>query len=244
MLFFHIMGNSSDLKVLAVIPARGGSKGLINKNLLEIAGKSLIEFPIEFCLRSKIVTHTVVSTDSDKIQDKSLKCGALVPFLRPPDLSSDLATTESVLKHAIDYMESNFSINYDYCVFMTATSIFRPENLIERGIEFLEKNHEVESYFTGFRDSKNYWELDSSGNFNRVKSWMKEYSSRQIRSSLIREDTGIGTVSRSQLWRDGSRIGNKVHIENNPDPFSSIDIHSLEDFRLAEFAHMFRNSSV
>jgi hypothetical protein len=73
---------------------------------------------------------------------------------------------------------------------------------------------------------------------------MKEYSSRQIRSSLIREDTGIGTVSRAQLWRAGSRIGNKVHIENNPDPFSSIDIHSLEDFRLAEFAHMFRNSSV
>jgi CMP-N-acetylneuraminic acid synthetase len=224
------------LNVLAVIPARGGSKGIPNKNLQLVNDLPLIAYPIEYSLLSNIVTHTVVSTDSYVIAEAALKYGAIVPFLRPTEISGDMSTTESVLNFTILEMERMFGIKYDYGVFLTATSLFRPKNIINEGIDFLESNKEYESYFTGYCDTKNYWEEDENGNFIRVKPWMENYSSRQIRKSLIREDTGIGCVSRANLWRKGRRIGNKVKIIVNSDPYSSIDIHDFRDLELAREA--------
>ncbi len=238
------MSDLTKVKVLSVIPARGGSKGLKDKNLMQIDGKSLISFPIEYSLASKFVTHTVVSTDSEIIKNVAMKSGAMVPFLRPADISTDFATTESVLKHALDSMEDLFSITYDYCVFLTPTSIFRPKNLIERGVTFLEENENIDSYFTGYSDTKNYWELEEIGEFKRVKTWMREYSSRQMRPSLIREDTGIGCISRSFIWKQGRRIGDRVMIESNEDSMSSIDIHNLEDLKIAEYIYRLRNTEL
>jgi len=73
----------NDIKILAVIPARGGSKGIANKNIVDVGGKPLIRHTIDAALKSTMLTHCIVSTDSDKIANIAESCGALVPFKRP-----------------------------------------------------------------------------------------------------------------------------------------------------------------
>ena len=230
-------------KVLCVIPARGGSKGLPNKNLMELDGFPLISYAIKYALDSKFQLTTIVSTDSKEIAEVALSYGALVPFMRPKELAGDLSTTETVLSHALNQMENLHNKTFDYCVFLAATSVIRPSGIIDRGIDYLMKNPLIESYFSGHKTTKNFWKLNSEGDWVRVLSWMKTYSSRQIRKSIIREDTGIASVSRSQVWRSGRRIGDKVFIEVNSDDFTSLDIHSAEDFYLAECAKKIRRQN-
>ena len=226
----------NEIEVLCVIPARGGSKGLPNKNILILDGSPLISHAIRYARESLLISDIIVSTDSQEIADIAQTHGAQVPFIRPKELSDDLSTTESVLTHALFVMESLLKKNYDYCVFLTGTSVIRPSGVIDRGIEYLRCNPAIESYFSGYKTTKNYWKLDSDGNWKRLLPWMRTYSSRQIRENIVREDTGIASISKAEVWRSGRRIGDKVFIETTDDDFTGLDIHTLEDLELAECA--------
>lgn len=238
------MDNSIEAKreTLCLIIARGGSKGLPNKNLLELKGKPLIAWPIIYALESSQVSDVVVSTDSEQIAKIAIEYGAKVPFIRPHNLSGDMATTESVLQHGLDFMEKNENKTYQYCVFLTATDIFRPPGLIEEGLEILQGDLSIDSFFVGQKTTKNYWEKNAKGEWVRLKDWMYEYGSRQTRNFIIREDTGLGCVTRASFWRNGRRIGDKVHVKVIDDSFSSIDIHTSEDLALANFAVELRSN--
>ena len=229
-------------ETLCLIIARGGSKGLPNKNLLELMGKPLIAWPIIYALSSSLVSDVVVSTDSEEIAQMARKYGAKVPFLRPSILAGDNATTESVLQHGLQYMEKSENKIYEYCVFLTATDIFRPSGLIEEGLKILEGDSTIDSFFVGQKTTKNYWEKDSNGNWVRIKDWMREYGSRQTRQYIVREDTGLGCVSRAKFWRQGRRIGDNVEIKVIDDSFASIDIHTFEDLAIANFALKIRSN--
>lgn len=87
--------------VLALIPARGGSKGIPRKNVIPIAGKPLIAYSIEQALQSSRITRTIVSTDDDEIAAVALEFGAEVPFRRPPELAQDLSTDLEVFEHVL-----------------------------------------------------------------------------------------------------------------------------------------------
>ena len=93
---------------IAIIPARGGSKGLEKKNLREFLGHPLIAWPIEAAKRSKKLSKIVVSTDDKDIREVALKYGAEVPFLRTSDVSGDLTTTEETLKYSLLESEKIF----------------------------------------------------------------------------------------------------------------------------------------
>lgn len=92
--------NTEMPSVLAIIPARGGSKGVPRKNIAPLGGKPLIAWTIEAALAARCVTRTIVSTDSPEIADVARAAGAEVPFLRPDHLASDTATTLDVISHA------------------------------------------------------------------------------------------------------------------------------------------------
>ena len=222
------------VKVLCVILARGGSKGLIDKNLKELDGIPLVARPVIDAKKSKYINSIVVSTDSNEIAKVAKEFGADVPFIRPDELSDDFATTESALQHAIIEYEKQKKIKFDISVFLTATDVFRDPNIIDRGIKILIENPDLDSVFSGSQTHKNFWEKDSNGNWVRIRDWMKVYSSRQVRKSIVREDTGIFSASRSHLWRQGKRIGDKVEIILNNDPYSSTDIHTIDDLKLAQ----------
>ena len=229
--------------VISIICARGGSKGLKKKNLKFLEGKPLIGRVIEHAIESNCIDTILVTTDDIEIANVAKKYGAEVPFLRPQKHSGDLATTEETLKHAILKYEKMFNKFFDIAVFLTATDIFRRPKWINQAVEKLIESPELDSVFVGYKTHKNFWEKQDDGSWKRLRPWMAEYASRQIRREIVREDTGLACASRASLWREGKRIGNNVDILLNDDDFTSIDIHHQEDLDLAEAALQIRNQS-
>ena len=228
--------------VIGIICARAGSKGLPLKNLRMLDGEPLIARPIRHAIESGVIDHVVVSTDSAEIATAAKNAGATVPFLRPTELADDLATTESTIKHALLTYEELTGLHFQIGVHLTATDVFREPSWISDAVRLLISNPELESVFSGHRTHKNFWEEDG-GNWTRLRPWMSSYSSRQIRKSVIREDTGLACASRAHLWRVGRRIGDKVQIIINDDSFTAIDIHTAEDLALAQAALNIRKDS-
>jgi len=225
----------SKIKVLAIIPARGGSKGLKGKNLRKILGKPLIYYPIKSAQKSKVCDDIFVSTDDIKIAREAKKFGADVPFLRKKKFAGDLVTTEKTLENALKEYEKFKGYKYDICVFLTCTNIFRKYSFIRKAVENLKLDPNLESSFVVKKIYKHFWHIKKN-NLKKVLPWMKEYTSRQIAPKLFREDTGIALASRSSIWRKGKRIGEKVKLIQNDFPFSEVDIHDKNDLKIAEEA--------
>lgn len=122
---------------LAIIPARGGSKGLPGKNIKELCGKPLIAWSIEAGLKSKYLDEVVVSTDYQNIAEIAKKYGASVPFLRPDFLASDTATSFDAVKHVIEFYKDELKKEYEYIVLLEPTSPLREDTDIDNAIEQL-----------------------------------------------------------------------------------------------------------
>ena len=120
---------------LAIIPARGGSKGLPGKNIKELCGKPLMAWSIEVGLKSKYLDEVVVSTDYQNIADIAKEYGASVPFLRPKHLASDTATSFDTVKHTIEYYKNELNREFDYIVLLEPTSPLRLDDDIDNMIE-------------------------------------------------------------------------------------------------------------
>ena len=127
----------NDIKILAVIPARGGSKGITNKNIIDIGGKPLIKYTINAALKSTMLTHCIVSTDSDEIANIAKSCGALVPFKRPENLSNDKALSLPVIQHSLKFMEAKYSFQYDLVIMLQPTTPLRLTKDIDNAINIL-----------------------------------------------------------------------------------------------------------
>ncbi len=227
--------------VICIIPARGGSKGLPRKNVKLINNEPLIARPIRHAIESGVIGTVLVTTDDQEIAQIAKNSGAIVPFIRPSDLAEDLTTTEDALRHALITYEGMIDKKFELAIFLTATDIFRNPEWIKEGVEKMKNNPALESVFSGHATHKNFWEQQEDGSWKRVKDWMADYSSRQVRRHIIREDTGLMCVSRAWLWREGRRIGDNVDVVINHDDFTGIDIHHEEDLNLANEAIKIRN---
>ena len=122
---------------LAIIPARGGSKRLPKKNIIDLAGQPLIAWSINAAIKSKYIDKTIVTTDSDEILEVARKYGAEVPFKRPDYLSSDTAIREDVIRHTIDYYQNEKKEKFDYLIYLQPTSPLRNEKHIDEAIEYM-----------------------------------------------------------------------------------------------------------
>lgn len=127
------------LKILAIIPARGGSKRLPGKNIKPLINKPLIAYAISAAKKSKYINRIIVSTDDEKIALTATKWGAEVPFLRPAHLATDKAKTLPVLFHATKYMEKEEQLKYDIIVLLQLTTPFTKTEDIDLAIETLIK---------------------------------------------------------------------------------------------------------
>ena len=125
-----------DLSLLALIPARSGSKGLPNKNTLQCAGKPLIEWSISAAQKVNYIDDVLVTTDSEEIASISMNAGASIPFLRPAFLAEDDSSMLDVIKHAWDNHLSKSGQHYDYVVLLQPTSPLRTSNHIKEAIDF------------------------------------------------------------------------------------------------------------
>lgn len=122
------------MRILAIIPARGGSKGIKNKNIINLKGHPLISYTIDAALKSKYIDTAVVSTDSEEIARISKACGASVPFLRPAELATDDSKTIDTVIHAINKLRE-MSSEFDVLVLLQPTQPLRDSKDIDAAIE-------------------------------------------------------------------------------------------------------------
>ena len=123
---------NKNLKILAIIPGRGGSKGISSKNIRSVGNIPLIAHTILSAKNSKNVNRIIVSTDSKKIATISKKFGAEIPFLRPKKFASDRSSTLDVVQHALGFLQKEENYTPDIITIMLPTSPFRPFNLIDK----------------------------------------------------------------------------------------------------------------
>lgn len=124
-------------RVIAIIPARGGSKGLPGKNIRPLCGRPLIAWSIDKALKSRHLDRVVVSTDDPAIAGVARDHGAEVPFLRPAELATDTASTYDVIRHALAHYRDSLGETYDYTALLEPTSPLREDDDIDRALQAL-----------------------------------------------------------------------------------------------------------
>jgi len=220
-----------DKTFLAIIPARGGSKRLPRKNVLDLAGKPLIDWSIEAGLKSKYIDTIVVSSDDDEILDISIKFGATI-IKRPEELASDTATTFDAIKHAIENIEI-----YDYIVLLQPTSPLRDEKHIDEAIELLETKKADAIVSICEMDHSPLWS-NTLPEDNNMSSFLRDEILNKRSQDLekyYRLNGAIYICKTEKLLEEKS-----FFLKNNifayvMDRESSIDIDEEIDFKMAEF---------
>lgn len=131
------MNQDKKIRILGLTLARGGSKSVPRKNIKPIAGVPLIGYTIAAALRSKYLTRYIVSTDDKEIQRVAVKCGAEAPFIRPGKFSTDEASSVSAMQHAVNWVEQQEGVKYDYIVELMCTNPMKTAEDIDACIEKL-----------------------------------------------------------------------------------------------------------
>lgn len=215
---------------LAIIPARGGSKRLPRKNVLELKSKPLIAWSIEAALNSKYIDKLVVSSDSNEILDVASKFGANV-IKRPESLATDLSTTFDAIKHTIDNVEK-----YEYIVLLQATSPLRSSNHIDEAIELLEKKEADAVVSVTEMDHSPLWSntLDDSLKMDDFISNEIKNTRSQDLEKYYRLNGAIYIVKTDKLLNEKTFLLNDNIFAYKMNRGSSIDIDEEFDFKLAE----------
>jgi len=154
----------SKAEVLALIPARGGSKSVPRKNLLKIAGKPMIAYSIAHALECPLITRTIVSTDDDEIAEVARQFGAEVPFRRPAEFATDTATDLQVFRHALEFLQEQ-GYTPELIVHLRPTGPVRNLQLIEQAIQLMLKHREADSLRSvGIAEQTPYkmWRIEGS----------------------------------------------------------------------------------
>ena len=131
------MNKNQKHRILGLTLARGGSKSVPRKNIKPIAGLPLIGYTIAEALKSKFITRYIVSTDDEEIRQVAIGCGADAPFLRPNEFSTDEASSVSAMQHAVDWVERQEGVEYDYIVELMCTNPMKTVEDIDASIEKL-----------------------------------------------------------------------------------------------------------
>ncbi len=203
-------------KIISIIPARKGSKGIPNKNLISLCGKPLIHYAIQASKQS-IVEETWVSSDSDEILNISKKLGAKT-IKRPEELSDDNASSESALIHFSEKVE------FDILVFIQCTSpLVKPQD-INRGIE---KMKNFDSIVSVTETHHMFW---------NAKGPLYDINNRERRQDSIKRYLETGSfyiTSKKNLMKSQNRLSGKIGLVEIP-KHRSIEIDTIDDLKIAE----------
>ena len=220
-------------KILAIIPARCGSKGIRRKNLQKLSGKPLIVHTIIAAKKTKSINKIIVSTDDKEIGKISKNNGAEVPFLRPKQISKDTSSIIEVIKHALKFLQENQSYVPDIIILLQPTSPLRTSQLITKTINTLKKS-KATSVITVSKITKHpyaaYW-LKNDFLKPFEKNFTK-YSRRQEFPDLFFPTGAVYTFWYDTLKKFNSLYGPKIKpiVVHDED----IDIDNLQDLFFAE----------
>lgn len=235
------METENNLKICCIIPARGGSKGIPQKNIHLFLGKPLIAYSIEQALQSSFINRVVVSTDEEKIASISKGLGAEIVW-RPKEICGDLASSESALLHCLNHLKKKDGYEPDLVVFLQVTSPVRYSEDIDEAIQILYKNDADSVFSACLQPFIGRWKQDKDGltipiNYNPSK--------RPRRQDYPIEYIENGSLYVFKPWvicKTGNRVGGKITAYEMP-VIRSFQIDTLEDIPLLEFAHKFSSKS-
>ncbi len=220
-------------RILAIIPARGGSKGIKDKNIIDLCGKPLISYTIEAAKKSKYIDDTVVSTDSEKIAAVARECGAEIPFMRPAELASDKAKTIDAILHAVAELR-RMGRAYDVLVLLQPTEPLRTNEDIDRAIElYFEKG---EKSLVSISQVDDHPLLMRTLNEDRSMKKLLNVSStcrRQDMDTFYRVNGCIYINPVADLSDETSFNDNEIGFVMEQS--HSVDIDELKDLKVAEY---------
>jgi len=232
-------GNTgSNMNILGIITARGGSVRVPFKNIRPLAGKPLIYYMISAARKSRYLQRVMVSTDDERIRSISIKYGAEAPFIRPKKISGNCASV-LVTQHAVKFVEKQKKEKIDIAVTLQPTSPFCTGEHIDKCIDLLLKYKDVGSVFSAERIKQHpEWMFDME-NEKRVKPFMKgpirgRRAVRQGLKKLIVPNGAVYVTRRYVLFEEATLISGKAmaYVMSRKD---SIDIDHEIDLEFADF---------
>jgi CMP-N,N'-diacetyllegionaminic acid synthase len=224
------------MKILGVIPARGGSKGIPRKNIRLLAGKPLIQYSIDEALKSPLITELIVSTDDHEIAEIAGRLGASIPFLRPEDLGGDKIPTIDVLVHLTDTLRSEGK-EYDALCLLQPTTPLRTVDDIQRAIEIFQTT-ECDSLISVLpvpHELNPHWTfVVAEDRYLRIATGEKEIIPRRQELPKAYYRNGAIYITKMEIiQRRRSLYGDKIaYFEMNPERHVNID--TMDDWNKAE----------
>jgi len=208
------------MRVLGLIPARGGSKGVPGKNKKELGGKPLVAYTIEAAQKSTLLTNIVLSTDDENIAQVGKKYGIEVPFIRPEYLASDTAKSIDVVQHAIQFYE-DLGQSYDAVCLLQPTTPFRDCESIDQAIDTVP--HEYNPH----------WVFEEINGSLQISTGEKEIISRRQELPNAYHRDGSIYLTSIDLIKQGTFYGKRMgYVISNPEIHINID--TLQDWKQAE----------
>jgi len=223
------------MRILGTICARGGSKGVKNKNIRNLAGKPLIAYTIEY-LKSWGKTYRIVcSTDSEKIADIAKKYGAEIPFMRPAELATDISGKLEVIQHIVRFCEKQENKKYDIVVDLDPTAPLREKKFLSEAFEIFMKS-DANNLYSVSKSRKNPYfnmvELDENDYAHLSKK--SEVKRRQDAKQVYDMNASIYIFKRDFLLNTKTYHSEKTAIYEMPE-ISSVDIDNEIDFLFIEY---------
>lgn len=218
------------MSVICIIPARGGSKGIKNKNIIDVLGCPLIEYSIKQALNSKYIDEVYVTTDSLEIAKVSASAGAKV-VMRPAVLSDDLATSESAILHCLEDVEST-GVNVTLVVFLQCTSPIRYQGDLDDAIAAY-RDQKCDSLLSVVENHRFIWERSNDGTYQSVNY---DYNYRQRRQDLAPQFCENGSIyifTPAGIRETGNRLSGRIGIYVMRDE-TAYEIDGLVDVSVIE----------
>jgi CMP-N,N'-diacetyllegionaminic acid synthase len=222
-------------RVLCVIPARGGSKGVPRKNMRLLAGRPLIAYTFDDAIACPDIDRTIVSTDSEEIAAFARSEGMDVPFLRPAELATDEAGTIDVLLHAMDYVEDEEGQPYDIVALLHATAPLRLPDDVRACLRLVAEEHAQGAFAVSAAHGNPYFNLVEIAEDGRVRLSKEggSFTSRQ-QTPHVYEICGAAYAWRWNVLRKYRTVvvpNCRVHVMPRA---RAIDIDDELDFHIAE----------
>ncbi|MEE9213779.1 MAG: acylneuraminate cytidylyltransferase family protein [Thermodesulfobacteriota bacterium] len=229
------------MKIISIIPARGGSKCIPRKNIYRIFGKPLIGYTIEHAFASDRIERVIVSTDDEEIGVVARVFGAEVPFLRPSEISGDETPDFPVFKHALNWLKDNECYKPDIIVHLRPTSPFRITKDIDKMVEVLMANPEadsIRSVSVSKQTPYKMWNLNGKyiepfidHNFNE-----QTLTAKQFLPQVLYHNGNIDVIRVSSIMKGESLTGKNILPFMMHNEICDIQIDSMFDLRMAEMA--------
>jgi CMP-N,N'-diacetyllegionaminic acid synthase len=230
---------NSAKRVVAVIPARGGSKGIKKKNLARLNGKSLLSYAVETGKKCVEIERIIVSTDDQETADEAIKCGAEVPFVRPGDLAEDDTPDRPVFLHAIEWLKENEGYEFDILVNLRCTSpLRRPEHISAvLNCMLTEDCDSVRTVDAVQGKNHPYWCLRKDENgfgHSFIESIeRKKYYRRQLLPPAYSINALVDAMYVKTILKYDNLYGSKMKLLET-DPLYSMDIDTHKDLIICE----------